>query len=185
MLQLPLGTILITFCNFPLVNPVLNNNNTSCFIDCLYFVYKPESAQELVKYLEAGARYLRNFHPSIHPYVHPSIHPSKFQSNSESKKFLSFGQEARNSLGRSPVNYRDSDNHWCLQHSKLTVANLELPVNLTCTSLGEHANSTQKQPSWPADLNQEVSCCEATAPITAPPRCLTNCLYARKKKYRL
>lgn len=175
------------------MNPVLNNNNTSCFIDSLYFVYKPESAQELVKYLEAGARYLRNFHSSIHPsihmsihpYVHPSIHSSKFQSNSESKKFLSFGQEARNSLGRSPVNYRDSDNHWCLQHSKLTVANLELPVNLTCTSLGEHANSTQKQPSWPADLNQEVSCCEATAPITAPPRCLTNCLYARKKKYRL
>ena len=57
---------------------------------------------------------------------------------------------------------------------------LETPINLTCMFIGcrstwrepthtggEHANSTQKGPSW--ELNLELSRCEVTVVTTTPP----------------
>ena len=77
--------------------------------------------------------------------------------------------------------HRDKQPHTLTLTSK---DNLELSINLTCMFFGrweearvpgenprihgaEHANSTQKGPSW--ELNLEPSCCEATVLTTTPP----------------
>ena len=87
------------------------------------------------------------------------------------------GREAGYTLDRSPVHHSATQRQ--TRHTTMHTHSLETPINLTCMFLdsgrkypereathtqGEHANTTQKGPSW--DSNQEPSCCEATVLTT-------------------